>query len=161
MDSRAGLLALKSQLISVYKAGPSLLPDMTQGRGLPWPRAHSWGAEGPDPSRQTGLESVEPQAGGGPVPGAQTSRLVLLVFPRIALSEALTAPPSLCSLCLSPPTRPRPRPPRGPIPLLSPGPLPPFPSRGPGEDVEAALVYPHGQLPVYKIKMKKYILIFE
>lgn len=117
------------------EVGTRPVPGRTQGEGA----AHVRGAGGSDsraPGGRTALESVEAHAGSGPVPRGPPTRHAcpcLSVFPRSVLGHLPAR------LCLSRP----PRPPRGPVPPLSPGPLPPFPSRGPGEDVEAPLVYPH------------------
>lgn len=79
--------------------------------------------------RQTGLESVEPHAGGGPVPGPRCACPCLSVS-----SHALFCPrpASPASPVLALPLSPLPTLPEALVPVLSPGPLPPLPFQGAG-----------------------------
>lgn len=109
-------------------------PDI-RGGGCPGlgPTGGGWGLGlwgGPHRAdRQTGLESMQPHAGGGRAPGAQKPPVPACLSSHTLLCPRPRQPRLPCarSASQSPPC-----PPRGPVPLLSPGPLPPLPFQGAG-----------------------------
>lgn len=107
----------------------SLPAPQTEREGLPWP----WPGGGAWACANRIAKTCGPSR--GTTPGAPAACPCLPVFSLTASVLDLRALPF--------PTLPHPQ--RFPA---EPGPSHPFPCRGPGEDLEAALVHPYRQLPL-------------